>query len=164
MLLFLHSLFFLLSFSHPCWLLPFSLLCIHLQRLQSKIISIENPPSTNSMVQSTLPLTLNSLVWSLHDVLHVSHLVFPPSSVPLVSSACNFGSLWIYLRCSTRIVFEEIGKCKLLIKIKLNQRIMTIPIAFASNNLVNLKSTSPRWKKYCLKCLTWNPNIILWSL
>lgn len=65
-----------LSFSPslPCWLLPFSFLCVcsHLQRLWSKIISIENLPSTNSMVQSTSSITPPSLVWSLHDVLHVA--------------------------------------------------------------------------------------------
>lgn len=82
MLLFLHSLSFFLSL--PCWLLPFSFLCVcsHLQRLWSKIISIENPPSTNSMVQSTSSLTLPSLVWSLHDVLHVACHPFIPARLP----------------------------------------------------------------------------------
>lgn len=83
MLLSLHSLSICLSLL--CWLLPFSFLCAcsHLQRLWSKIISIENPPSTNSMVQSTSSITVPSLVWSLHDVLHVTcqsfiPLLFPP--------------------------------------------------------------------------------------
>lgn len=91
MLLFLHSLSSFLSL--PCWLLPFSFLCVcsHLQRLWSKIISIENPPSTNSMVQSTSSLTLPSLVWSLHDVLHAAcHLLTRLSKFsPLFSEACT---------------------------------------------------------------------------
>lgn len=84
MLLFLHSLSFFLSLL--CWLLPFSFLCtcFHLQRLWSKIISIENPPSTDSMVQSTSSLTLPSLVGSLLDVLHVScQSSFFTSTLPL---------------------------------------------------------------------------------
>lgn len=96
MLLFLHSLPFFLSL--PCWLLPFSFLCAcsHLQRLWSKIISIENPPSTNSMVQSTLALL--SLVWSLHDVLHVAcqsspHPFIPVLHLPLRPALVDFGDL-----------------------------------------------------------------------
>lgn len=85
------------------WLPPFSFLRArsHLQRLWSKIISIENPPSTDSMVQS---LTLPPLVWSLHDVLHVTCLssVCTTSSLPFhpfyFSRPCRLRrSTWIGL-------------------------------------------------------------------
>lgn len=104
-----------LSVPRPCWLLPFPLLCSHLQRLWSKIISIENPPSTNSMVQSTSSLTLPSLVWSLHDVSHVacqsSHLSTSPSLCFTLLSTRRL--------CDSRVELVECTACILLQQINI---------------------------------------------
>lgn len=100
------SLFFSLSF-HSGSFLPFSLPLVHLQRLRSKKISIENPPSSNSMVQSALLLTFLTSsglctmcrTTPVHDV--------PPRVTDLESASPSPSFPWIISGGSRKLIWDQ---------------------------------------------------------